>query len=131
MRGGAGVMPRWWLRKSRDSRRFSLAGRACRARQAQTVRPAGRKWPYVRPTRSLTARHNELAPHLAVARVARQVRVEREGAGDIGAELDDGRPAGRNAARQAVGVDRQTVRDILALDGQLDEIVLRDGDAAG
>jgi hypothetical protein len=60
----------------------------------------------------------------AWARIGCEVAVEAERAGTIRAELEGRRAAGRDAADDAVLVDREAVSDVFALDRDLDEIVL-------
>src|SRR5882672_5086886 len=66
-----------------------------------------------------------------MAGVARERAVEGKRARAVYLELECRRAARGDALDDAVGVNREAVSDVVAADGQLDEIVLHDLDARG
>ena len=76
-----------------------------------------------RPCRSALA-DNQFAAHLLAAIVLREIAVEREAAGLIGPELEYDPLPGAGTLGDAVGIDRETVRDVYRVEGDLHQIVL-------
>ena len=73
---------------------------------------------------------DQLALHLFAAVVLREVAVEGEASGLVGAELEDNRLPGAGAFGDAVrDVNREAVGDVLGGELDLDEVVLLDLDA--
>src|SRR6185503_10534296 len=65
-----------------------------------------------------------------MAGVAREPAIEGECAGAVRLEFKCGRASGRHPLRDAVFVDGEAVRDVLAPDGELYEVVLSHLDAS-
>src|SRR5215813_14286408 len=77
-----------------------------------------------RTTPALFRPDDELAVHHPVPRFTREVAVERKGPGTVSAELERCRAAGGDPLDDSILVDGKAVRDVLAPQRELDEVIL-------
>src|SRR5258705_13953557 len=75
--------------------------------------------------------YRENAFHVLALLVLREVAVERELAGLVGAELERDALAGAGALHDAVALDGEAMGDVLRRERDLDQVVLVDGQAGG